>query len=239
MVGKEFVFYTLFCIVMQLLSLPSLAATFSDKFNDGNLDGWAIFKVDAGGLMQAYVDEKTDPENPAADIRAFNNSELWMALDTNVGRVSSWDLADLTLTARIRLMAQGGVTPRFYLFVRALKQKNDTVGGGPSMAIYIREDSVRVYDSADQQVAEIGGGKMLQREWHNIKAVAEGIHFQFYFDKMLVGELDDKAAPEMGTIAFYVSCGRFQIDDFVLTGAFSVQPGGRLSVAWGNLKYQR
>lgn len=242
MLKKGFIFYVLCCVVMQLLSLSSLAATFKDNFNDANLDGWTILTIEVGGLVRAYVDKKTDPDNPAADIRAFNDSELWMALDTGVEKVwSSWDLADITLTARIRLMAQGGVTPRFYLFVRGVEkkddQKNDIVGGCPSMAIYIREDSVRVYDSADQQAAEIGGGKMLQREWHTIKAVAEGTQFQFYFDDHLVGELDDDAAPEMGTIAFYVSCGRFQIDDFVLTGPFSIQPGEKLAVTWGDLKH--
>lgn len=243
-------FLTALLIAVSPVSVAN-AGTFSDNFNDGQLDGWHIWKPLPGipimvEIQNGYVvmDTREKPgENPRLQLLKMAELEL------RAGNAKNWNA--YTFTARVRIVeALEKQLPSFIIQVRRGRGRFDLVAE-QTMLIQPVEQRVSVFttppDAKFNRKDIIQRGRnfkalIKRRRWYPIKIVADAANFAFYFDNHLIVQYEDKTAVP-GTVKFQANFGLLvHIDDVVITGptvpdlANDLNPKGHLTTIWGKIK---
>ena len=248
--------WLLMALLIAVSPVVANAGTFSDNFNDGQLDGWHIWKrlpripimVE---IQNGYVvmDTREKPgENPRLQLLKMAELEL------RAGNANNWNA--YTFTARVRIAeALEKQLPSFIIQVRRGRGRFDLVAE-QTMLIQPVEQRVSVFTTPpdakfNRKIGRIEDiiqrgrnfkALIKRRRWYPIKIVADADNFAFYFDNHLIVQYEDKTAVP-GTVKFQANFGLLvHIDDVVITGpkvpdlANSVNPKGHLTTIWGKIK---
>ena len=223
---------------------PTLAGTWSDGFEDENLDEWELaftfgsttFKAENGELrMEVHAD--------VTSMLRVIGSDQWN---------------DCTVTVRVKVLetfgicVDGGIFLRqtklpweatFYYFFIADEWMGHWYPGVPPEG-----KGAFAFPHIDGQ-AQRGRVKAFTPEpdhWYTLKAIAQDKHAEFYLDDEIVGEFNH---PELksGSVGLVVSNALAYFDDFVVTGpdipdggpggvSFPVAPRSKLATRWGSIK---
>jgi hypothetical protein len=236
------------------------AGTFSDDFNDGQLDGWQPRILIPGGPRPGVrIPVKIQNGYVVMDAREKPNDNLILPgfkiviLDLRAGNPQNWNA--YTFTCRVRIAEVWEEPPAafghaaFGITVRQGRGRFNVVAYQTMLIDPLDQDGqIFTFPSdakgIEDDVIHRGNFKapIKLKRWYPIKIVANGDNFAFYFNNKLLIEYEDrKAIP--GTVSFRTDFGMVaHIDDVVITGpkvpdlANSVSPDGHLTTIWGEIK---
>ena len=246
--------YTMAGLMLLLMTASAWAGTWSDDFESGNTDSWAV--AHEGG---ATTFETVDGEL---------NVEVQGEFATFIGLVNSSHWRDYTVTVKTKILeifgsfANGGIylyesfpNEQFYYFFvgdrwgpedwKALIEASEGHIEAPYPGTPSEGQGVIIYPV----VGEIQEGKSkvfapeLDR-WYTLKAVAQGSSTEFYVDDELVGTFDFSELSS-GGVGVVVTNARVRFDDFTVTGpgvslgATPVEPQAKLAMTWARIKQGR
>jgi hypothetical protein len=238
-------------LAATLCITAAYAGTFSDSFDDGNLDGWNVWrmpetkppKVEQRAVVMDTIIEKDDK---------LQIMEL-VYLELIAGNAKSW--RDYTLTCRVKFSkALQECMPSFSIAVRRSLGRFDVMAEHYMMILpfkdYVGVNTIPPDAKFNPQKGiegTIGRGRikksMKLNKWYHIKIVAMENHFEFYFDDDIVTVYDDETAVP-GTVQFQADTGmRSHLDDVIITGpnipnigTMSVKMEYRITMTWGKIK---
>ena len=91
-----------------------------------------------------------------------------------------------------------------------------------------------------QHIPAVGGVKIENEEWYQVKAVIEGTNYTLYINDKKQGEVSDKAYGKNGKIGVWCWETKASFDDIKITGAgvksLAVDPRSKLASIWGEFK---
>jgi hypothetical protein len=244
----------LIALLIAVSPVVVYAGTFSDDFNDGQLDGWQPRILIPGGprpgvripvkIQNGYVvmDAREKPnDNPI--LRGVKT----VSLELRAGNPKNWNA--YTFACRVRIAEVLDEPPAAFRITVRKGSGRFNVVAKQTMLINPLDQRVDIttFPRDGKEVEDFilrGNFKALikLRRWYPIKIVANGDNFAFYFNNKLLIEYEDrKAIP--GTVSFRTDFGMVaHIDDVVITGpkvpdlANSVSPDGHLTTIWGEIK---
>lgn len=232
------------CIMVPLAS----AGTWSDGFEDENLDEWVLavkngpttFRAENGELLM--------------EVHSWSISML-RVIDSD-----QWE--DYTVTVKVKIIEIIGTFVDGGIFIRLSKRPLDWLGtfyyffvadewGQEFRGVPPEGEGAFVFPRINDQVPG-GKAKVFTPEldhWYTLKATAQEDHTGFYIDDDLVGEFDHREI-KSGSVGLVISNAIVHFDDFVVTGpdvpdggpgdaSFSVRSKDKLAAAWGTLKQER
>ena len=237
-------------LAATLCITAAYAGTFSDNFNDGDLEGWHVWrmpetkppKVEQGAVVMDVIVEKNDK---------FQIKMVYLELIAS--NAKSWRA--YTLTCRVKFSKALPPLPGFIIAVRR-SQGRFGVMAEHGMIIHPLGDYVGITTiPPDAKLnpkkgieGTIGRGHIKKpiklNKWYHIKIVAMENHFEFYFDNDVVTVYEDETAVP-GTVKFQADAGiRSHLDDVVITGPNIPNIGPRsilkiedkIAVMWGKIK---
>ncbi len=231
-------------LILFLTTASVWAGTFSDNFNDGNMDGWTPFTFFPGQVAKSTW-------------RIENGELIFEAIDTPIGFFigeSTWKNYTMRVKAKMVkhqydvVWAEGlfsfiRINPNspFNLYIFGI--------GTTGNARPISEEK-RAYATFGQEGSaafhhfEFEPFEWQLDTWYDLRITAKEDFFQFYINGALVLEYTDATHPT-GGVGISVCCMRgttVHYDDFSLTGddvpdtVTAVDPQAKLATTWGKLK---
>ncbi len=222
-------------IVYCMAVSPAFAGTWRDDFEDGNLDGWAMFNpipAEKWGVEDGECSGQWTPAIPGT----------YSALQLHAENADSWE--DYTVTFRAKLVESfgraGGGDCCFGITFRM------PIGRGVSTYsafIHPESNEVSFFEEAREISVVSLPFDILEDTWYELKVIAEGDHLEFYINGELIGSFDDDSFPS-GGIELGVANTHVHFDDVVITGpeipnggpGFAVASQSKLATMWGSVK---
>ena len=227
-------FLALVCLAFAfMLALPSLAGTWRDDFEDGNLDGWK-------GLDPCWTVE--DGECSGEFFNAPPNMmEIIQIGDTG------WK--DYTVKCRMKFAgAPGGFAGINY-------RDTGMMWGRYGFGIDADENTAegwKAFQGAVTFPSKIPLPFALSKDtWYELNIIVEGDYFEFYINGKPAGEFEDNSIPS-GKVGLGVRNAHVHFDDLIISGddvedggswdaakhpeEKAVEPKGKLATSWGKLK---
>jgi hypothetical protein len=237
-------------LAATLCIAAAYAGTFSDNFNDGNLEGWHVWRtpetkpvrVEQGAAVMDTIVEEND-----------KRLVKMVYLELTAGNAKSW--RDYTLTCRVKFSKALLPLPGFSIAVRR-SQGRFGVMAEHTMIIHPLRDYIGVTTiPPDAKLnpqkgieGAIGRGHINKsiklNKWYHIKIVAMENRFEFSFDDEIVTVYEDETAVP-GTVKFQADTGICcHLDDVVITGPNIPNIGARsilkienrIAAIWGRIK---
>ncbi len=209
---------SLILMVTVLASIVS-AGVWQENFDKGLPDGWNEVKGEWKIQKDAYAET-----SGAEYAKTMFGDEDWTDYTLEV---------DLTLVKDVGINAAG-------VLIRA-----DTDGDN-GMRYWIRTDEHKCQFSRwrENQWDHIATPLPLEPEvgeTYRLKIVAEGQNYQcFVDDELLFDDKDDAKFRDSGRIGFITHSANVHFDNLIIDGedipAFAVDPNGKLTTYWGQLK---
>ena len=246
--------WLLMALLIAVSPVVANAGTFSDNFNDGQLDGWHIWKR----LPRIPIMVEIQNGYVVMDTREKlgENPRLWhlktAELELRAGNAKNWNA--YTFTARVRIAEALDERPSIFSidvrrgdgrFDLAAQQTMLILPFNQLVSVSTTPPHAKVNPEKIKVEGHIHRGNFkvpIKRRWYPIKIVADAANFAFYFDNHLVVQYEDKTAVP-GTVGFQANFGLLvHLDDVVITGpqvpdlANSVNPKGHLTTTWGKIK---
>ena len=215
-----------------ILALPSLAGTWRDDFEDGNLDGWE-------GVNHAWT-----VEDGECSGEFFANPKIEMI------RIGDARWKDYTVKCKMKFVGIDKKPPQTGagIFFRDSGDLGDSCYGfliNPNSDTAVGWEVVAV-------LSEIPLPFTFSKDtWYELKIIVEGEHFEFYIDGKPAGEFEDNSNPS-GKVGLCVKNVHAHFDDLIISGddvedggswdaakhpeEKAVEPKGKLATSWGKLK---
>jgi len=236
-------------LAATLCITTAYAGTFSDNFDDGNLEGWHVWrmpetkppKVEQGAVVMDTIIEKDNK------LQIMN----MVYLELIAGNAKRW--RDYTLICRVKFSKALPPLPGFSIAVRRSLGRFGVMAEHYMMILPF-EDYIGVnttppdakFNPQKGIEGTIGRGNIEKtirlNQWYQIKIVAMENHFEFYFDDDIVTVYKDESAVP-GTVKFQADTGiRSHLDDVVITGpnilgARSIlKTEAKIAMTWGKIK---
>jgi hypothetical protein len=212
-----------------MLALPSLAGTWRDDFEDGNLDGW----------------EDLDPCWTVEDGEC--SGDFFNAPPNIIGLILIGDTGwkDYTVKCKMKFVGidkkapqsgagislrDSGMAWRRYGFL--IDPNIDTAVGSKAV-----KPAVTIPSKIPLPFT------VSKNTWYELKIIVEGEHFEFYINGEPAGEFEDNSIPS-GKVGLKVSNAHAHFDDLIISGDDvedggswkAVEPKGKLAISWGKLK---
>jgi hypothetical protein len=226
-------FLALVCLAFVfLLAVPSLAGTWRDDFEDGNLDGWE-------GLP-----------DPCWTVEDGECSGEFFADPTFTAiRIGDAGWKDYTVKCKMKFVGIDKKPPRTGAGISFRNSGMDWARYGflinPNSDTAVGWEVVTVH-------SEIPLPFTLSKDtWYELKIIVEGEHFEFYIDGKPAGEFEDNSRPS-GKVGLFVRNVHAHFDDLIISGddvedggswdaakhpeEKAVEPKGKLATSWGKLK---
>ena len=232
-------FLALICLAFVfLLALPGSAGTWSDGFEDGNLDGWGMIDPIPREKWGVEDGECSGQYTPAAP-------GTYSPLELKVENAASWK--DYTITLKAKLVESfGRAGGGFCTFGITFRMPPGRIMATYQAFIDPESNEVDFYEGARKISVVPLPFDILEDTWYELKVIAEGEHFEFYINDELMGSFDDDSYPS-GGIELGVSNTHVHFDDVVITGPeipdggpggvrMSVHQENTLITTWGTLK---
>jgi len=212
-----------------MLASPSLAGTWRDDFEDGNLDGWEVFNP-IPAEKWGVEDGECSGEWQNADPGMF--SVLYLMVEN----ADSWK--DYTVKFKMKFVATGHFTGMSF---------RENLGRSYGFVIDTAKNTAwawKFFQGVNTFPSEIPLPFTLSKDtWYELKIIVEGDNFEFYIDGKPAGEFEDNSIPS-GKVGLYVRNAHAHFDDVVITGPEipdggswkTVEPKGKLATSWGKLK---
>jgi hypothetical protein len=225
---------TIIGFALFLLVTSTWAGTFTDNFDDGNLDGWDVGNV-AGRRSNWKVE---------------NGELVLQAIDGPIGAgLGELTWKDYTVSVKFKITAHqphGRFTEGAGISIRSVPPLNSyvfTVGTGGAVGNTKLLNAFYVKDSDVPKHYEFSPFDWKLNTWYDLKVIAEGDQFKIYVDDKLVHDYVDAALPA-GRVALTVSFmgTTAHFDDFSVTGddildtVAAVDPKAKLVTTWATIK---
>jgi len=241
MTHKKIINHTIVALTLFLLAGSTWAGTFSDNFNDGNMDGWTLFKPPFGPPNSTWKIENGELVLEAVDtpIIFFIGESTWKNYTVRVKAKMVKHQYDVVWAEGILLPVRFNSPPNLYLF--GVGTTGNVVPIGEEKRAYAtfgREGSAAFHHF------EFEPFEWQLDTWYDLRITAKEDFFQFYINGALVLEYTDATHPT-GGVGISVCCMRgttVHYDDFSLTGddvpdtVTAVDPQAKLATTWGKLK---
>jgi hypothetical protein len=229
-------------IGLCLLLLPVMvwAGTFTDDFNDGDMDGWV--KSDVWGVGASWE------VNNGVLVGTSGNPK---GIDTQLYLIQGMNWVDYQVSARVRIvstfspdLAGGG------LLIRQTANRQQYMAYKPIM-----HDTVFKPEGPHIRYLLMrggGGNWVIESEpyefetgiWYELQVEVSGNRFVCHVDgeEVMTAEHNEFLK---GSVGFTINGAKVQFDDFTVTGndvpdpepdRISVEPSGKLAKLWGGLK---
>ena len=205
--------------LVVLLTSTASAGIWQENFDRGLPDGWNEVKGEWKILKDAYAET-----SGAEYAKTMFGDEDWTDYTLEV---------DITLVKHVNVNAAG-------VLIRA------DADGDNGMRYWIRTDQHKCQFSRwrENQFEHIVTPLPVEPEvgeTYRLKIVAEGQNYQCFVDDELLFEGDDDAKfRNSGRIGFITHTANVRFDNLVIDGAdipsFAVEPNGKLTTLWGQLK---
>ena len=248
-------------LILTLLVSSVEAEIFRDDFNDGDLKGWTfVLGSENGGIQNGELVLSSPKAEAVAEVMiavdGIVSSDYEVSVSVKVSRLAR----DINGGALIGLRAHTNplLEPLLKEGKREGKQKEwiETLWYRQSYQFLLGNQDINVQDVRRGLAANIGHVEFDERgifhkrnlrafqlfdfrlhKWYRLKILAKGNRFQCFIDDTeMLDFLDDTYTA--GKI--YLSSGlgnRVHFDDFeVQYKALSVQPRGKLTTTWGEIK---
>ena len=205
-------------LVAMLTSIAS-AGVWQENFDNGLPDGWNAVSGEWKIVKDAYAET-----SGAQYAKTMFGDEGWTDYTVEV---------DVTLVENVNVNAAG-------VLIRADKD------GDNGMRFWIRTDQHKCQLSRwkENQFEHIATPLPAEPEvgkTHRLKVIAEGQNYQCFVDDELLFDGDDDAKfRDSGRIGFIAYEANVHFDNLSIDGAdipsFAVEPNGKLTTRWGQLK---
>lgn len=222
------------CITFFLgVAVSSWAGTWSDNFNDGDLDGWQTFEENRGL-------EKWTVENGEASAKSFGTFAIlytgeadWKdyTVECKANPKSLGRLGLNTMGIWVRLQEHDGYYMAMWM----------SPAGDARYAIFKKFTVIKSVDLANLGKLPMPG----LNKWYKLKAKVEGNKLSFYVNDMLALEVKDDTI-KSGKVGLCVqgTSVHAHFDEVKITGAdipnkgpLSVHSKFRLATSWGKIKF--
>ncbi len=236
----------LIAVTSCILVPPASAGTWSDGFEDENLDEWVLAFKDGPTTFRA--------ENGELRMEVHSSSVSMLRV------IDSVQWKDYTVTVKVKILEIFGICVDGGIFIRLNKPRPrnfyyffiaDEWMGHWYPGVPPEGEGVFAFPQINDKPLR-GEVKVFTPEldhWYTLKAIAQGSRTEFYLDDEFVGKFS-YAALRSGSVGLVVSNAVAHFDDFVVTGpdipdggpggvSFSVRPKDKLTAAWGTLKQER
>jgi hypothetical protein len=231
------------CTMVPLAS----AGTWSDGFEDRNLDEWELaFKHGPTTFRAENGELRMEVHSDVVSMLRVIGSDQWKGYTVRI---------KVKILETFGVCVDGGIFVRlsklpwedtFYYFFIADEWMGHWYPGVPPEG-----KGAFAFPQINGQPLR-GKVKVFTLEpdhWYTLKAVAQGNSAEFYVDDEFVGKFSYSAL-RSGSVGLVVSNALAHFDDFVVTGpgipdggpggvSFSVTPKDKLAAAWGTLKQER
>jgi hypothetical protein len=230
-----------FMIVSSLIFFvsvqPTLAGTWRDDFEDGDLNGWKVI----------YNRDTTewDVEDGKLSARFKVRGEV---ADGSSISMEPAEWRDYTLEASVELVQKLGGHTEMGFGVRT----DPSNGRCYTFVLHFVDNNLEINRHTSwfgYQKLKIEPYAISEDTWYRLKCSILGDHLSFYIDDELCAEVDaEEPVFKDGTVAIYVLNVHMLIDDIVITGddvpdggsvqmGEEVEPGGKLAATWGGIKF--
>ncbi len=230
------------CIVVP----PASAGTWSDGFEDGNLDEWELaFKAGPTTFRAENGELRMEVHSSSVSMLRVIGSDEWKDYTVRV-KVKILEIFGGAVDGGIFIRLNKPRPRNFYYFFIAEEWQGHWYPGVPPEG----KGAFAFPQINDQpQKGKVKAFTPELDHWYTLKAIAQDKHTEFYLDDELVGEFG-YAALRSGSVGLVVSNAIAHFDDFVVTGpdipdggpggiSFSVRLKDKLASAWGALKQER
>jgi len=244
MTHKKIINHTIVALTLFLLAGSTWAGTFSDNFNDGNMDGWTLFRPPFGPPNSTWKIENGELVLEAVDtpIVFLIGESTWKNYTVRVKAKMVKHQYDVDWAEGILLPIRFNPQLNLYLF-----------GVGTTGSDVPISKDKRVFAGYGQD----GSAALLHNEfepfewqldtWYDLRLTAEGDEFKLYVNNTLVLDYTDNTHPT-GSVGIGACCIRgttVHYDDFSVTGddvpgtVAAVDPRAKLATTWGAIKRSR
>jgi hypothetical protein len=222
-------------IIYCMAISPAFAGTWRDDFEDGNLDGWAMFNpipAEKWGVEDGECSGQWTPAMPG----------MYSPLQLHAENADLWE--DYTVTFKAKLVESFGKAGGGACFFGITFRMPIGRGMATYQALIAPESNEVVFYEEDQETSVVSlPFDILEDTWYELKVVAEGDHFEFYIDNELIESFDDDSFTS-GGIDLGVANTHVHFDDVVITGpeipnggpGFAVTAESKLATMWGSVK---
>ncbi|MBM3241967.1 hypothetical protein FJZ31_37325 [Candidatus Poribacteria bacterium] len=238
---------TIVVLCALLISLPALAGTFRDNFDDGNFEGW----------METFGgNPNIEPDWKVQNGALIGRRDSGWCVHLTIGDADRWRdytiECDVRVTERIQnewggILHYAGVVGRFRhenrlthdgIWVSLNLKVPPTVWEG----VIVTQNNLWVWlrDVETPFNAQLN-------TWYHLKSVIKVDAFKFYVDDALVTSFNSGAIPT-GQVGICIGVCTAEFDNIVITGddvpdtgpnGFSVKPKDKLPIVWAKLKDAR
>jgi len=229
-------FVSLNCVFLSLI-LASSSFAFMDNFSDGDDDGWTVIQGDWEVKDGIYIQNDTEwtvTETNETYQRAFYGDVNWTDYTVEVDLTidNPGDLAPIAgIFVRVSDKSADG---QYYLFRIDLRA---TESPGAIESPNHTFDGLNIQkEAADPQFDDLEKAD----ETYHLKVVAEGDHFLYYIDDVLMVDVVDEFDPFMtGAVGLGTFNAGASFDNFAVTGEGvpgAVSRESKLAACWGMIK---
>ncbi|MFC1716035.1 family 16 glycoside hydrolase [Candidatus Poribacteria bacterium] len=233
----------LIAVISCIMASPVSAGTWSDGFEDGNLDEWELAFKDGPTTFRAENGElRMEVHSWSVSMLCVVGSDQWKDYTVRV-KVKILKIFGIAVDGGIIIRLNKPRPRNYYYFFIADEWQGSAYPGVPPEG-----EGAFAFPQINDQ-AQRGKVKVFTPEldhWYTLKAIAQDKHTEFYLDDELVGEFG-YAELRSGSVGLVVSNALVHFDDLVVTGpdipdggpgvvSFSVRPKDKLAAVWGKLK---